>query len=227
MFARFRVVLALLFTGLLIGALAPATAQAAPKPVVAGYAQTLRTGTDAQVVAVISTTIDTWMVSMGKVPAKWVTVPNGVVHKGDACGTGAALSEEVMWYCPDDQTIYVGLDMIHQFRLNAGRLSPIVILYHENAHRLQHLAAGSFLENQADCAGGAGLALDNAAYGLGVSPFDVPDLNRMVNAIARPVDVSPAQDEHGSYVERGTAMIGGFAFGMASCNNWSPAHPLA
>lgn len=221
MFARIRtmLVLAVAFVAMCLFA-SPATA--APS-----YTQVLRNGTDAAVVTATSHAVDSWMVSIGKRPAKWSVVPYGATSKGDACTKERVPSSEVMWYCSLDNTIYVGLDMIREFRTHAGWLSPLIAMFHENGHHLSYLAGSdAMFEDQADCVSGAGLEYANSSYGLGVSLMDVPGLLRLVGAISRPYDVSRAEDEHGTQLERGSAITGGFMFGVSSCNNWDRSHPL-
>ena len=227
MFARIRTLIETLFAVMAeTFGLAAAPAQAAPNT----YAHILLTGTDIEVVRTVSASIDAWMVSNGKAPNKWETVPSGSMHN-DACTEGlpASPSAEVMWYCSYNDTVYVGLDMIHEFRAanHAGRLSPVAIMWHEAGHAVAWKAGShAMFEDQADCFGGTGLARDNTVHSLNVSLADVPALNRMIAAISRPDWMSRAEDEHGTRLERGTAMLGGYLFGAQSCNNWDRAHPL-
>ena len=94
-----------------------------------------------------------------RAPRDIVYIPSGRAAR-TSCGTSNSYAYE---YCPANQSIYIGQDLLWQFYAGAGDAAPAIGLAHEWGHHLQTMLgvyAGSRseaidFENQADCVSGA------------------------------------------------------------------------
>jgi predicted metalloprotease len=133
-------------------------------------------------------------------------------------------------YCPSNDTIYVGQDLLWAF-FKIGDAAPVVALAHEWGHHVQAyrglpsprtLAQSISYENQADCIAGAWEKYAGEKGWLEV-PDDIGDANALMEAIGtREV----RGRDHGTTAERSAALHTGYEAGLKGCNAYLPSSPI-
>ena len=147
-----------------------------------------------------------------------------------ACSGG--FDQTSFFYCPADQTVYIGNDQLWDFYAGLGDAAAVVGFAHEVGHHLQWNAGVFDLvydqttmidsENQADCVAGAffGWAVGHEI----TNEDDLYDVAALIEAIASAED-DPYRD-HGTLDERADSLVEGLGSGLAACNAWFPLAPL-
>jgi len=157
-----------------------------------------------------------------------VFVPNGRNGSGPCGGYATSQSYE---YCPANQTIYVGQDLLWSFYHGAGDAAPAIGLAHEWGHHLQFMldvpmprsAAESVrFENQADCISGA-WAKYAREKGWLEEPDDIEDAGALLQAIG---SRESAGRDHGTAVERTKSFQMSFREGIKACDAFFPTAPI-
>jgi predicted metalloprotease len=159
-------------------------------------------------------------------PRDIVYIPAGRAAR-TACGTSNSYAYE---YCPANQSIYIGQDLLWQFYAGAGDAAPAIGLAHEWGHHLQVMLGVSAVsrgdaidfENQADCVSGA-WAKYAEEQGWLESDDDLRDASRLLDAIGSAE--GPGRD-HGTTKEREAAFDAAFDNGIKACNQFFPDSPL-
>jgi predicted metalloprotease len=143
-------------------------------------------------------------------------------------GCGQSAGEDSAFYCPADDTIYIGQRITEQVAQGAGDFGAAFILAHEYAHNVQQelgwyqagrrLAVKQF-ELEADCMAGNWA---NAVYETGkLDPGDIEEAQRTAQAVGD-FDFSNPQ-HHGTPDERRAAWQLGFDSGdPAACRRYVP-----
>jgi hypothetical protein len=160
-------------------------------------------------------------------PRDIVYIPAGRAAR-TYCGTSNSYAYE---YCPANQTIYIGQDLLWQFYAGAGDAAPAVGLAHEWGHHLQTMLGVQAVsrseaiefENQADCVSGA-WAKYASEKGWLEADDDLRDVSRLLDAIGSAE--GPGRD-HGTADEREEAFEAAYAKGIKACNEFFPDSPLA
>lgn len=149
--------------------------------------------------------------SSGIVPPRhWVFVPVGGVIQ-HFCGLDEALkSQDAYVYCSNDDTIYVGAEMMWRF-YQISWITPAILMAHEAGHAQQFSTAASWassvrnepggivlLENQADCISGVWLNWMQSHQKL--AQFSATDIVQLFKEVADPnIGVDKT---HGTFAER-------------------------
>jgi predicted metalloprotease len=156
-----------------------------------------------------------------------VFVPRGRATRS-ACGASTSQAYE---YCPANQTIYIGQDLLWTFYRRAGDAAPALGLAHEWGHHLQFVmdvpdartaAQQIKVENQADCISGA-WAKYAKEQGWLEDPDDVRDVETLLQAIGS--REGPGRD-HGTVAERKAAFDVSYRDGIKACNAYFPNAPV-
>lgn len=150
---------------------------------------------------------------------------------GPGCGTA---TENSYFYCPTNQSVYVGQDQLYAFYKLDGDAAAAFGIAHEWGHHVQHEAgvfdtipAGDQIghiraENQADCVGGAFLGyLDKRDI---LEPDDYSDVDAIIPMIAS-AENDPDRD-HGTAKERVQSVNFGLRNGLEGCSKYFPSTPL-
>jgi hypothetical protein len=147
-------------------------------------------------------------------------------------GTASFYDELSFEYCPMDQTVYLGEEVVWGFYEFNGDVAAMFGIVHEFAHHIQ-LVAGVFSlpldqataianENQADCIAGAWLGY-MATLGHLELPDDMRDVEGVINAVA---SAEGPERDHGTYEERRAAVDLGYNGGLVACNSFFPNLPV-
>jgi predicted metalloprotease len=145
----------------------------------------------------------------------------------EACGVGDSDAYE---YCPGDETIYIGQDLLWAFYKQAGDAAPAIGLAHEWGHHLQselevpsaRTASQSVTyENQADCIAGAWARYAGEQGWL--EKDDLQDVQTLLQEIGS--REGPGRD-HGTTAEREQAFNIAFDGGIAACDSFFPNNPI-
>src|SRR3954447_8764091 len=146
-----------------------------------------------------------------------------------ATGCGAPADETSAFYCPADDTIYLGETFVGQILRGTGDFGVAYVLAHEYAHNIQQelgwygasrqTAVVKPFELQADCMAGT---WGNSVYKAGrLDPGDVQEAQRTAYAVGD-FEVDNPQ-HHGTPEERLNAWELGFDSGdPASCRRYVP-----
>ena len=135
------------------------------------------------------------------------------------------------FYCPVDNSIYLGLNQVWDFYSQSGPAAPLIGIAHEYGHLLQHsvgvpepttYAESIAIENQADCFAGTFAHYLNKARTM--SKTDIKDLVGFFFSIGSAE--GPGRD-HGTPGERGHAFLVGSAGNLKACNTYVPDHPIS
>ncbi len=147
------------------------------------------------------------------------------------CGGGnAGATSQSYEYCPANDTIYIGQDLLWAF-FRMGDAAPVVGLAHEWGHHLQAVlrvpaprtsTQSVNYENQADCIAGAWARYADAQGWLEL-PDDLADVHGLMQAIG---EREGTRRDHGTATERTAAFDGGYQGGLKPCNAYSTT-PLA
>ncbi|MCA9335060.1 neutral zinc metallopeptidase [Candidatus Saccharibacteria bacterium] len=141
---------------------------------------------------------------------------------------GQATAYYAYYYCPRDSVAYIGYSQAEYFNDGTNRLAAAVLVAHEWGHHLQHVMnpairfSSKAYENGADCVGGAWLKWFVTREGINLGLGDVNgfwQLAIMIESHGEPGDT------HGTRYERAFAMFSGYAWGLASCNGYTPTIP--
>lgn len=155
-----------------------------------------------------------------------VFIPPGQ-RTGTACGSAA--DDMAAFYCPADDTIYVGERIARQIYDSLGDFGVAYVLAHEYAHNVQQelgwfesgtrLTTVAPFELQADCMAGA---WGNAVYREGlIDDGDVQEAVRTANAVGDFDRTNP--QHHGTPQERADAWLTGYRSGDPSdCRAFVP-----
>jgi hypothetical protein len=155
-------------------------------------------------------------------------VPSGDVG-GGVCGP---FDSAAFFYCPLDQSIYIGQDELWYFYSELGDAAPAVGLAHEWGHHIQTVmgvprgegsAEWVMHENQADCISGAWLSYADQE-GFLEYPDDVEDVDGVLRLIAAAED--DPHRVHGTLEERTASLAQGYADGLGGCNDYFPETPV-
>ena len=161
-----------------------------------------------------------------RAPQNVVYVPANQ-RASSACGTHDGTSYE---YCPANDSIYVGQDLVWSF-FRIGDAAPVIGLAHEWGHHLQSMkrlpsprtaAESVAYENQADCIAGAWAQFADEKGWLEADD-DLADVSGLMRSIGS--RESRARD-HGTVAERATAFQKGFDGGLKACNAYVPSAPI-
>lgn len=149
----------------------------------------------------------------------------------DSDGGRALYTSESYEYCPADEVIYVGQDMLWEFYSRTGDAGPAVGLAHEFGHHVQtqvgvpdpRTADESIRhENQADCIAGAWTKYMNEVGSL-ERDDDLADIDALFPLIG---SAEGPDRDHGTARERLEAFSDGFEGGLTACNAFYPGTPL-
>lgn len=139
----------------------------------------------------------------------------------DQNGQQAQATSASFEYCPVDQAIYVGQDMLWEFYDRTGDAGPAVGLAHEFGHHVQSelgLPIGRMssvdVENQADCIAGAWTRFTDERGWL-EREDDLEDIETLFPLIGSAED--PTRD-HGTAQERAQSFEAGFSSGVNACD---------
>ncbi len=161
-------------------------------------------------------------------PRDVVYVPNGR-RASEPCGSYA--DDQAYEYCPANQTIYIGQDLLWAFYKQEGDAAPVMALAHEWGHHIQIMegissgksAADSVkFENQADCLAGAFIQYSDKQGWL--EKNDIQDIDGLLEAIGSHEGRSR---DHGTAQERLKSFDTGFKSGAKGCNSFFPSTPVA
>jgi hypothetical protein len=147
-------------------------------------------------------------------------------------GTPAPYDSNSYMYCPGDQAIYTGQDIMWQFYAGIGDAAPAVGYAHEWGHHIQNimgvppstdLQQSIQRENQADCIAGAWVFYA-AQSGFLEYPDDLGDIGALIQAVS-----SAEEDinrDHGTVQERSSSIDYGYNYGLRGCNQYFPSTPI-
>ncbi len=160
-------------------------------------------------------------------PRDIVYIPSGRAAR-TSCGTSNSYAYE---YCPANQSIYIGQDLLWQFYAGAGDAAPAIGLAHEWGHHLQTMLGVSAasrteaidFENQADCVSGAWAKYANQQGWL-EGDDDLRDMTTLLDAIG---SAEGPRRDHGTAAEREAAFDAAYDKGIKACNEFFPDSPLA
>jgi predicted metalloprotease len=161
-------------------------------------------------------------------PRRIAYIPDGRAVRS---GCGGASDGEAYEYCPADQTIYIGQDLLWAF-YKMGDAAPVVGLAHEWGHHIQAVrrlpsprttAQSVDYEDQADCVAGAWTKYAGEQGWLDI-PDDLNDVTGLLQAIGSRETV---RRDHGTVAERTNAFDTGYKSGLKGCNSFEPAMPIA
>ena len=142
-------------------------------------------------------------------------------------GCGAAAGEASAFYCPADDTLYIGQGIARQVAQATGDFGAAFIVAHEYAHNIQQelgwyetsrrLDTVQPFELQADCLAGTWA---NAVYRSGeLDPGDIEEAQRTAEAVGDFDELNP--QHHGTPTERREAWTLGFDSGdPAACRRF-------
>jgi len=162
-----------------------------------------------------------------RAPRDIVFVPTGRAAR-TSCGTSDSYAYE---YCPANQSIYIGQDLLWQFYAGAGDAAPAIGLAHEWGHHLQVMLGVQAVsrgdavdfENQADCVSGAWAKYANEQGWL-EGDDDLRDAAKLLDAIG---SAEGPNRDHGTSEEREAAFDNAYEKGIKVCNAFFPDSPLA
>ncbi|MGQ0575046.1 MAG: neutral zinc metallopeptidase [Pseudonocardia sp.] len=171
--------------------------------------------------------------------ASFLTMPRpryGYVASGQAVpiACGGVADGTAFFYCPIDDTLYIGQDQLWEFYEGTGDGGAAFGVAHEWGHYVQdrsgvlrRIAADDQIgrirsENQADCVGGAFLGYARDRGILEADDYD--DVNTILPLIASAE--SDVFRDHGTVQERAQAVRYGFDRGLSACSDYFPATPL-
>jgi hypothetical protein len=138
-----------------------------------------------------------------------------------ACGMPADQVEHNSFYCPSDDVIWADTTWLNQLLDQYGDFAPVIILLHENGHRVATLsgrngAVSIQREEEADCI--AGYETQYAAAAGLVKSSDVQEgMNTLYNI--GDTNGSPwfNPDVHGNPAQREAAFLQGFSGNLNNC----------
>jgi predicted metalloprotease len=152
-----------------------------------------------------------------------VYVPDGYTGREgciDQSGQQATATSASYEYCPVDQAVYVGQDMLWEFYTRTGDAGPAVGLAHEFGHHVQSELGATLenmssvdIENQADCIAGAWTRFTDERGWL-EREDDLKDIETLFPLIGSAED--PTRD-HGTTQERAASFEAGFTGGVGAC----------
>lgn len=134
-------------------------------------------------------------------------------------------------YCPADDAVYVGQEILWDTSRRYGAAGPISGLAHEYGHALQSArqvpdpvgpAETIRHENQADCISGAFVG-DLRARGEFGHPTDLARIKQYLIATA---SAEGPERDHGTAAERVGSFELGYTGALPACNGFYPAAPL-
>lgn len=158
----------------------------------------------------------------------WVNIPHeGFSEMPAGCADNMyGYSSNTYLFCSTDAHAYIGIDMADRFDTHHYLAAGFTIA-HEWGHGLQ-LRRGAWgmprTEDGSDCVGGAWMAWLNVREGMNIGLGDLPGLWSLMDAIGKKGDV-PAEDPHGTPIERSGATSIGFFGGLRACNTIVPTTP--
>jgi predicted metalloprotease len=168
-------------------------------------------------------------------PDRVVYVPHGASGPEDCldpAGRAAVYTSGSYEYCPAEQTIYVGQDILWEFYTRTGDAGPAVGLAHEFGHHIQVHAGvpsprtasdGVRHENQADCLAGAWTQYTDEQGWLEY-PDDIEDIDALFPLIG---SAESLDRDHGTPEERMRSFQRGFTGGIDACETFYPSVELA
>ncbi len=136
---------------------------------------------------------------------------------------GEMTSRYAYMYCITSDSSYIGLAQAQYFNEGTHKMSSAVLVAHEAGHNLQarlnsNPFTGQSHEDGADCVGGAWLKWAKERLHLNITIFDLPGFFNLVMKIE---NHNPAY-AHGTWLERGGAMVAGYTGGLTACNQYMP-----
>lgn len=171
--------------------------------------------------------VDQFAAENGLSQTRWVNLAEaGVTY--NPCGPASA--SYAYYYCPRDSVAYIGYNQAEDFNDGTHYLAAAVLVAHEWGHHLQHAMnpairfSSKAYESGADCVGGAWLKWFTTREGLNLGLDGVEGFWQL--AIKIETHGEPG-DTHGTRYERAFAMFSGYAWGLASCNGYTPTVPLS
>jgi predicted metalloprotease len=175
---------------------------------------------------------DTWRGM--PLPSQVLYVPHGASGPEDCLdptGRAAVFTSGSYEYCPAEQTIYAGQDILWEFYDRTGDAGPAVGLAHEFGHHIQvqvgvpspRTADDSVRhENQADCLAGAWTQYTDQQGWLEY-PDDIEDIDALFPLIG---SAETLDRDHGTPEERNQSFQRGFAGGVRACESFYPSVSL-
>ena len=194
-------------------------------------------GTMDQYVDAVTPMITQWMGETWRgmpLPRQILYVPHGASGPEDCLdptGRAATYTSGSYEYCPAEQVIYVGQDILWEFYTRTGDAGPAVGLAHEFGHHIQvHAGVPSPRtaeesvrhENQADCLAGAWTRYTDEKGWLEY-PDDIEDIDALFPLIG---GAESLDRDHGTEVERKRSFQRGFDTGVRACEAFYPSVPL-
>ena len=170
--------------------------------------------------------VDQFAVENGLSPTKWVNL-TGEQSAFSPCGYASA--SFAYYYCPRDRIAYIGTSQAAYFNDGTHYLAAATLVAHEWGHHLQQVMnpdirfSSKAYENGADCVGGAWLKWFVTREGLNLGLSGVEGFWQLAIKIESPGEIG---DTHGTRYERAFAMFSGYAWGLASCNGYTPTISL-
>jgi len=167
-------------------------------------------------------------------PQRIIYVPHGAAGPEDCLdpsGRAATYTSGSYEYCPAEQVVYVGQDILWEFYTRTGDAGPAVGLAHEFGHHIQvsvgvpspRTAEDSVRhEDQADCLAGAWTRFTDEQGWLEY-PDDIEDIDSLFPLIG---SAETLDRDHGTAAERRQAFQEGFDGGESACNAFYPAAPV-
>jgi len=197
-----------------------------------------RYGTMDQYVDAVTPMITQWIEvtwSGMPLPNRVVYVPHGAAGPEDCLdpnGRAATYTSGSYEYCPAEQVVYVGQDILWEFYTRTGDAGPAVGLAHEFGHHVQvqvgvpspRTADDSVRhENQADCLAGAWTRFTDEKGWLEY-PDDLEDIDALFPLIG---SAESLDRDHGTAEERNRSFQRGFEGGVPACDAFFPAVPVS
>jgi hypothetical protein len=169
-----------------------------------------------------------------RAPSAYYYVANGVTGQ-EACtdpatGQQHTYSSQSYEYCPADNDVYLGQDMLWFLYSNFGAVSVAAGIAHEDIHEDQNFVGvpepqtqvdSINLEDQADCGAGAW-----AAYGNQQGWLEYSDFQHLGPFLAAIADAEGPSQIHGTEVQRTEWFNEGFKDGLGGCDQIFPNTPL-
>lgn len=161
-------------------------------------------------------------------PRQYIFVADG--EQANSACTGGAQDDTAYFYCPADQNVYLGQQMMWTLYSQDGDAAPAIGLAHEWGHNIQTQvgvpapttdAEEVNHEDQADCVAGAWIQ-----YAIQQGWFEQEDVDTTGRLLVTISDAESPNRTHGDLQERSGSMAKGIQGGLQACNAFYPDTPI-